>query len=235
MLSCWWFQSVCAFTNVSRHDDELSEPNLFKRIDKHEEEARTRRGWGDRLLFTGYSDVTMSVQHHWFFSAYMLRLIKQYATDGVYLTGTRRYVPSRKGLTSKNDKARNLFDFYLVTCWILNMDVRSLKLFSRAFSFDYSVFFFKTTFYLFIFLLIYEQDNEVRRTQPLGDFAQISSDFQIGTIFLLCPNRFARYCESEPVSQLYLRRCVCVYKKNCHSNFIQKDQRWSTTEQYGHE
>lgn len=89
------------------------------------------------------------------------------------------------------------------------MDVRSLKLLSRAFSFDYSVFFFKIIFSLF--LKTYTSRTMKCAERNHREIAQISSDFQIGTIFLLCPNRFARYCESEPVSYIIAAAvCVCV-------------------------
>jgi hypothetical protein len=166
---CWWFQSVYAFTSVSRQDDELSEPNLYTRRSINIRGGRkTRQGWGRPVVLFKW-------RHHVF--AYMLRLIKQYATDGVYLTGTRA---AKAYITSEMTWQKNLFDFYLVTCWILNMDVRNFEHFQGVFIIQFSFLFFKFIFPLFL----YEQDNEVRRTQP-----QISSDFQKG-IFLLYPNRF---------------------------------------------
>ena len=41
---CCWFQSVYAFTSVSRQDDELSEPNLYKKIDKHNRRQENTAG-----------------------------------------------------------------------------------------------------------------------------------------------------------------------------------------------
>ena len=88
---------------------------------------KTQQGWGRPV-------VLLKWRHHVF--AYMLRLIKQYATDGVYLTGTRA---AKAYITSEMTWQKNLFDFYLVTCWILNMDVRNFEHFQGVFIIQFSL------------------------------------------------------------------------------------------------
>ena len=94
-----WFQSVYAFTIVSRQDDELGEPNLYKKIDKHKIRQKHSRH-KDLPLFCQVTSPPLV------FSAYMLRLIKQHATDGVYLAHDD--VPAKEDLT--NEMTRQKLD-----------------------------------------------------------------------------------------------------------------------------
>lgn len=188
----WWFQSVCAFTNGSRQDDELSEPNLFERIDKHKRRQEHSRDEDPPVVLC--SDVTMSV-HHWFSLHTRWGWLNN--TPQTASTWLAHDVPSREGLTSKMTRQKLV---WFLSRYMLNTntDVRSLRLF-RAFSFYYSVFFLKV---FFLFLI---RAGQWSAQNPTTGRLQISSDFQIG-IFLLYPNRFARYCESESVISV----AVCV-------------------------